>query len=171
MGAGWFWGARSTPHAPFACAENRASLLALAGCQRYENPRLSKLEEILRENFQPQGSSRGIVFTKTRQSAHSLLSWLQDAAELSGQHIRAAVLTGAGYSNQTKHMTQVRGLGCAQTHRAPALGREPCCSPEEGKELDGVRLILGVPRGAQNPTRPPLQEHFPLCPRRTSSRT
>nr|AHA15372.1 LGP2 [Cairina moschata] len=86
--------------------ENRASLLALAGCQRYENPRLSKLEEILRENFQPQGSSRGIVFTKTRQSAHSLLSWLQDAAELSGQHIRAAVLTGAGYSNQTKHMTQ-----------------------------------------------------------------
>ncbi|XP_032058810.1 probable ATP-dependent RNA helicase DHX58 [Aythya fuligula] len=86
--------------------ENRASLLALTGCQLYENPRLSKLEEILRENFQPQGSSRGIVFTKTRQSAHSLLSWLQDATALSGQHIRAAVLTGAGYSNQTRHMTQ-----------------------------------------------------------------
>lgn len=147
-GRGLVWGARSTPHTPFACAENRASLLALTGCQRYENPRLSKLEEILRENFQPQGSSRGIVFTKTRQSAHSLFSWLQDAAALSGQHIRAAVLTGAGYSNQTRHMTQVRGLGCAQTHRATALGWEPCCSPEDRKVLDGVQLILGVPQGA-----------------------
>ncbi|OXB63697.1 hypothetical protein ASZ78_009012 [Callipepla squamata] len=86
--------------------ENRAALLAVAGDQRYENPRLSKLEEILREHFQPQGSSRGIVFTRTRQSAHSLLSWLQGTAALRGQHIRAAAVTGAGYSNQTKGMTQ-----------------------------------------------------------------
>uniref|UniRef100_A0A8C2SWU1 RNA helicase n=1 Tax=Coturnix japonica TaxID=93934 RepID=A0A8C2SWU1_COTJA len=86
--------------------ENRATLLALAGDQRYENPRLSKLEEILQEHFQPLVSSRGIVFTRTRQSAHSLLSWLQDTAGLCGRHIRAAVLTGTGYSNQAKGMTQ-----------------------------------------------------------------
>ncbi|KAM7081937.1 ATP-dependent RNA helicase DHX58 [Ciconia maguari] len=86
--------------------ENRTSLQALAGDQRYENPRLGKLEEILREHFQPVGASRGIIFTKTRQSAYSLLSWLQDTATLCGQHIRAAVLTGAGYSNQARHMTQ-----------------------------------------------------------------
>lgn len=70
---------------------------------------LSKLERLLREQFQPLGTSRGIVFTTTRQSAHSLLSWLQTMATLRGQHIRAAVLTGAGYSNQTRHMTQVSG--------------------------------------------------------------
>ncbi|KAM4645626.1 ATP-dependent RNA helicase DHX58 isoform 2-T2 [Amazona ochrocephala] len=87
--------------------ENRATLQALAGDQRYQNPRLDKLEAILREHFQPLGASRGIVFTKTRQSAHSLLSWLQDTATLCGPHIRAAVLTGAGYSNQTRPMTQV----------------------------------------------------------------
>ncbi|XP_065605214.1 ATP-dependent RNA helicase DHX58 [Cyrtonyx montezumae] len=86
--------------------ENRAALLMVARDQRYENPRLSKLEEILQEHFQPLGSSRGIVFTKTRQSAHSLLSWLQGTAALRGQHIRAAALTGARYSNQTKGMTQ-----------------------------------------------------------------
>uniref|UniRef100_A0A669PTR6 RNA helicase n=1 Tax=Phasianus colchicus TaxID=9054 RepID=A0A669PTR6_PHACC len=86
--------------------ENRATLLALAGDQRYENPRLSKLEEILQEHFSPRGSSRGIVFTKTRQSAHSLLSWLQDTAGLCGRYIRAAALTGTGYSNQAKGMTQ-----------------------------------------------------------------
>ncbi|NXJ15676.1 DHX58 helicase, partial [Odontophorus gujanensis] len=94
------------PSRPLLCAENRAALLAVAGDQRYKNPRLSKLEEILQEHFQPLGSTRGIVFTKTRQSAHSLLSWLQGTATLRGQHIRAAALTGAGYSNQTKGMTQ-----------------------------------------------------------------
>lgn len=85
------------------------SLQALARDDRYENPRLRKLEGLLHEHFQPLGTSRGIVFTNTRQSAHSLLSWLQTTATLRGQHIRAAVLTGAGYSNQTRHMTQVSG--------------------------------------------------------------
>ncbi|XP_062451556.1 ATP-dependent RNA helicase DHX58 [Rhea pennata] len=86
--------------------ENRTCLLELARIQQYENPWLSKLEKILQEQFQSPGTSRGIVFTKTRQSAHSLHSWLKDTASLHGLDIRAAVLTGAGYSNQTKHMTQ-----------------------------------------------------------------
>lgn len=98
------------------------SLQALAGDRRYENPRLGNLEEILREHFQPLDASRGIIFTKTRQSAHSLLSWLQDTATLSGQHIRAAVLTGTGYSNQTKHMTQV-SRGWEGAGQGP--GRDP----------------------------------------------
>ncbi|XP_025971571.2 ATP-dependent RNA helicase DHX58 [Dromaius novaehollandiae] len=86
--------------------ENRTCLLELAGDRQYENPLLSELEEILQEQFQSLGTSRGIVFTKTRQSAYSLHSWLKDTASLRGLDIRAAVLTGAGYSNQTKHMTQ-----------------------------------------------------------------
>ena len=109
------------PSHPLLCAENRATLLALAGDRRYENPRLSKLEEILQEHFQPMRLSRGIVFTKTRQSAHSLLSWLQDMDGLCGRHIRAAVLTGSGYSNQAKGMTQVGGPGCARPRCAPGL--------------------------------------------------
>lgn len=117
-------GVESLPDTPLTCAENRASLQALAGDQRYENPRLGKLEGILREHFQPLGSSRGIVFTKTRQSAHSLLSWLQTTATL--QHIRAAVLTGAGYSNQTRHMTQVSG-GWAGTGLTPLCTLWGCC--------------------------------------------
>ncbi|KAM9368786.1 ATP-dependent RNA helicase DHX58 [Phaethornis superciliosus] len=85
--------------------ENRTILQALATDQRYENPMLGKLEEILQEHFQPHGTSRGIVFTQTRQSAHSLLSWLQDTPALRGNHIRAAVLIGAGNSSQARHMT------------------------------------------------------------------
>ncbi|XP_043359470.1 probable ATP-dependent RNA helicase DHX58 isoform X3 [Dermochelys coriacea] len=86
--------------------ENRTALLALASDPRYENPKLSKLEEILQYQFKTLGSSRGIIFTKTRQSAHALHKWIQENMKLARLGVKAAVLTGAGYSNQTKHMTQ-----------------------------------------------------------------
>ncbi|NXN43131.1 DHX58 helicase, partial [Rhinoptilus africanus] len=123
--------------------ENRRSLQALAGDQRYENPRLGKLEEILREHFQPLGASRGIVFTKTRQSAHSLLSWLQDRAALHGQHVRAAVLTGAGYSNQTRHMTQNEQQDVIKLFREGALNLLFSTSvAEEGLDIPQCNVVV-----------------------------
>ncbi|XP_037267138.1 LOW QUALITY PROTEIN: ATP-dependent RNA helicase DHX58 [Falco biarmicus] len=123
--------------------ENRATLRALAGDQRYENPRLGKLEEILQEHFQPLGTSRGIVFTKTRQSAHSLLSWLQDTAALCGQHIRAAVLTGAGYSNQTRHMTQNEQQDVINLFRKGALNLLFSTSvAEEGLDIPECNIVV-----------------------------
>ncbi|XP_050841554.1 ATP-dependent RNA helicase DHX58 isoform X1 [Serinus canaria] len=123
--------------------ENRASLQALAGDHRYENPRLAKLEGILREHFQPLGTSRGIVFTKTRQSAHSLLSWLQSTATLCGQHIRAAVLTGAGYSNQTRHMTQNEQQDVIKQFRQGALNLLFSTSvAEEGLDIPECNIVV-----------------------------
>ncbi|NXB41153.1 DHX58 helicase, partial [Eulacestoma nigropectus] len=121
--------------------ENRPSLQALAGDQRYENPRLGKLEGILREHFQPPGTSRGIVFTKTRQSAHSLLSWLQTTATL--RHIRAAVLTGAGYSNQTRHMTQNEQQDVIKQFREGALNLLFSTSvAEEGLDIPECNIVV-----------------------------
>ncbi|XP_076212731.1 ATP-dependent RNA helicase DHX58 isoform X2 [Aptenodytes patagonicus] len=123
--------------------ENRTSLQALAGDRRYENPRLGKLEEILREHFQPPAASRGIIFTKTRQSAHSLLSWLQDTATLSGQHIRAAVLTGTGYSNQTRHMTQNEQQDVIKLFREGALNLLFSTSvAEEGLDIPECNIVV-----------------------------
>ncbi|KAM6042433.1 ATP-dependent RNA helicase DHX58 [Theristicus caerulescens] len=123
--------------------ENRTSLQVLAADQRYENPRLGKLEEILREHFQPLGTSRGIVFTKTRQSAHSLLSWLQGTAALSGQHIKAAVLTGAGYSNQTRHMTQNEQQDVIKLFREGALNLLFSTSvAEEGLDIPECNIVV-----------------------------
>ncbi|NXK16004.1 DHX58 helicase, partial [Arenaria interpres] len=123
--------------------ENRMSLQALAGDRRYENPRLGKLEEILREHFQPLGASRGIVFTKTRQSAHSLLSWLQDTAALSGQHVRAAVLTGAGYSNQARHMTQNEQQDVIKLFREGTLNLLFSTSvAEEGLDIPECNIVV-----------------------------
>ncbi|NXI52541.1 DHX58 helicase, partial [Chloroceryle aenea] len=123
--------------------ENRMSLRALAEDRRYENPRLGKLEEILREHFQPLGTSHGIVFTKTRQSAHSLLSWLQDTATLRGRHIRAAVLTGAGYSNQTRHMTQNEQQEVIKLFREGALNLLFSTSvAEEGLDIPECNIVV-----------------------------
>ncbi|KAM6238635.1 ATP-dependent RNA helicase DHX58 [Porphyrio hochstetteri] len=123
--------------------ENRNSLQALAGDQRYENPRLVKLEEILRDHFQSPGTSRGIIFTKTRQCAHSLLSWLQDTAMAPRQHIRAAVLTGAGYSNQTKHMTQNKQQDVIKLFREGALNLLFSTSvAEEGLDIPECNIVV-----------------------------
>ncbi|NXY92717.1 DHX58 helicase, partial [Alcedo cyanopectus] len=133
----------SAPDTPLTRAENRMSLQALAEDQRYDNPRLGKLEEILREHFQPLGTSRGIVFTKTRQSAHSLLSWLQDTAALRGHHIRAAVLTGAGYSNQTRHMTQNEQQDVIKLFREGALNLLFSTSvAEEGLDIPECNIVV-----------------------------
>ncbi|NWU84886.1 DHX58 helicase, partial [Onychorhynchus coronatus] len=123
--------------------ENREILQALAGNKCYENPMLGKLEEILRDHFQPLCASRGIVFTKTRQSAHSLLSWLQGMATLHGQHIRAAVLTGAGYSNQTRHMTQSEQQDVIKQFRTGALNLLFSTSvAEEGLDIPECNIVV-----------------------------
>lgn len=102
--------------------------MSLAKDARYENPKLEKLQQILQDQFHEDCGSRGIVFVRTRQGAHSLFQWVQDSVDLQQQGIKAAALTGAGYSNQTKHMTQVRArfvfllgvgperMGCTQGH-------------------------------------------------------
>lgn len=72
-----------------------------------KNPKLEMLEQILLKQFGSADNPRGIIFTRTRQSAHSLLLWLQQQPGLQKVDIRAQLLIGAGNSSQTTHMTQV----------------------------------------------------------------
>ncbi|KAM7068522.1 ATP-dependent RNA helicase DHX58 [Molossus nigricans] len=83
--------------------ENELALLATHGP---ENPKLEVLEQILQKQFGSPGSPRGIIFTRTRQSAHSLLLWLQQQPGLQTVDIRAQLLIGAGNNSQSHHMTQ-----------------------------------------------------------------
>ncbi|PIO33793.1 hypothetical protein AB205_0052620, partial [Aquarana catesbeiana] len=90
----------------FAFTDNNDYLLELSRDQNNENPNLKRLEEILKEHFQSSQGSRGIIFTRTRQSTHSLHNWITSNSTLKERNIKSAPLTGAGFSNQTKHMTQ-----------------------------------------------------------------
>ncbi|NWJ01659.1 DHX58 helicase, partial [Crypturellus undulatus] len=123
--------------------DNRTRLLELARDQQYENPRLRKLEEILQEQFQTLDTSRGIVFARTRQCAHSLHGWLGATASLRGLRIRAAVLTGAGYSNQTKHMTQNEQQDVIESFRKGDLNLLFSTSvAEEGLDIPECNVVV-----------------------------
>ena len=72
------------------------------------------LEAILLKQFRSPDRPRGIIFTRTRQSAHSLLLWLQQQPGLQTVDIRPQVLIGAGNNSQKTQliqMTQVWALG------------------------------------------------------------
>uniref|UniRef100_K7GEL7 RNA helicase n=1 Tax=Pelodiscus sinensis TaxID=13735 RepID=K7GEL7_PELSI len=113
--------------------ENRGTLRALADDARYENPKLSKLEKILLERFHTPGSARGIIFTKTRQSAHALYLWIRENT----------TLTGAGYSNQTKHMTQNEQQDVINQFRKGAFNLLVSTSvAEEGLDIPECNIVV-----------------------------
>nr|XP_054526857.1 ATP-dependent RNA helicase DHX58 isoform X3 [Pan troglodytes] len=89
-----------------ALFDDRKNELAHLATHGPENPKLEMLEKILQRQFSSSNSSRGIIFTRTRQSAHSLLLWLQQQQGLQTVDIRAQLLIGAGNSSQSTHMTQ-----------------------------------------------------------------
>ncbi|XP_030076811.1 ATP-dependent RNA helicase DHX58 isoform X2 [Microcaecilia unicolor] len=124
-------------------AENREELVLSATNMKYENPMLSKLEEILRKQLDTSAESQGIVFTKTRQSAHALHKWVESNGRLQAIGIKAAVLTGAGYSNQTKHMTQNDQQKVIQEFRKQMLNLLISTSvAEEGLDIPECNIVV-----------------------------
>lgn len=90
-----------------------------------ENPKLDMLEQILQTQFRDSASPRGIVFTRTRQSARSLLRWLWQHPGLRLMDIRAQMLIGAGNGSQSTHMTQVRPPGTLGVGALPGEQGDP----------------------------------------------
>ncbi|XP_070612459.1 ATP-dependent RNA helicase DHX58 isoform X1 [Erythrolamprus reginae] len=123
--------------------ENRLSLLDLAKDSRYENPKLGKLQQVLQDQFQELKSSRGIVFTWTRQSAYSLHKWVLDNQALCEVGIKSDVLTGAGSSSQTKHMTQQEQQDVLHRFRKGQLNLLLSTSvAEEGLDIPECNIII-----------------------------
>ncbi|XP_025032771.1 probable ATP-dependent RNA helicase DHX58 isoform X2 [Python bivittatus] len=123
--------------------ENRLSLLALAEDSHYENPKLSKLQQVLRDQFQELKSSRGIVFTRTRQSAYSLHQWVLDNQALCKLGIKTDVLIGASSSNQTTHMTQQEQQDVIHRFRKGALNLLFSTSvAEEGLDIPECNIVV-----------------------------
>ncbi|XP_058047574.1 ATP-dependent RNA helicase DHX58 isoform X3 [Ahaetulla prasina] len=123
--------------------ENRLSLLGLAKDSRYENPKLGKLQQVLQDQFQELKSSRGIVFTWTRQSAYSLHEWVLGNQALQALGIKSDVLTGAGSSSQTKHMTQQEQQDVLHRFRKGQLNLLLSTSvAEEGLDIPECNIII-----------------------------
>uniref|UniRef100_A0A098LZ73 RNA helicase n=1 Tax=Hypsiglena sp. JMG-2014 TaxID=1550645 RepID=A0A098LZ73_9SAUR len=123
--------------------ENRLSLWGLAKDSRYENPKLGKLQQVLQDQFQELKSSRGIVFTWTRQSAYSLHEWVLGNQALGALGIKSDVLTGAGSSSPTKHMTQQEQQGVLHRFRKGQLNLLLSTSvAEEGLDIPECNIVI-----------------------------
>ncbi|XP_019290910.2 ATP-dependent RNA helicase DHX58 [Panthera pardus] len=108
-----------------------------------ENPKLEMLEQILQEQFGSSDSCRGILFTQTRQSAHSLLLWLQQQPGLQILDIRADLLIGAGNSSQNTHMTQRDQQEVIRKFRAGILNLLVATSvAEEGLDIPQCNVVV-----------------------------
>lgn len=81
------------------------ALEKIARDSRYENPKMDKLQTVLLKQFGHGVKSRGILFSKTRESTHRLHDWVLTNTALQEAGIEAAVFTGTGTGGT--HMTQV----------------------------------------------------------------
>ncbi|XP_074856852.1 interferon-induced helicase C domain-containing protein 1 [Carettochelys insculpta] len=81
-------------------------LKELAGKPEYENEKLTQLRNTLMEEFTKTGEARGIIFTKTRQSAFALFQWIKDNTKFEEVGVKAHYLIGAGHNSEFKPMTQ-----------------------------------------------------------------
>ncbi|XP_007494333.2 interferon-induced helicase C domain-containing protein 1 [Monodelphis domestica] len=88
--------------------ENKKELKKLAMTPDYENEKLTKLRNTIMEEFTKTDGSvaRGIIFTKTRQSAYSLSQWINSIEKFAEVGVKAHHLIGAGNSSEFKAMTQ-----------------------------------------------------------------
>ncbi|XP_012512154.1 PREDICTED: probable ATP-dependent RNA helicase DHX58 [Propithecus coquereli] len=107
------------------------------------NPKLEMLEKILRKQFSSPDSPRGIIFTRTRQSARSLLLWLQQQPGLQTMDIRAQLLIGAGNNSQSTHMTQSNQQEVIQKFRDGTLNLLVATSvAEEGLDIPQCNVVV-----------------------------
>uniref|UniRef100_A0A8C6R0S0 Interferon-induced helicase C domain-containing protein 1 n=1 Tax=Nannospalax galili TaxID=1026970 RepID=A0A8C6R0S0_NANGA len=87
--------------------ENNKMLKKLAENPKYENEKLTKLRNTILEQFtRTEESSRGIIFTKTRQSTYALSQWITENEKFAEVGVKAHYLIGAGHSSEVKPMTQ-----------------------------------------------------------------
>ncbi|XP_040331136.1 interferon-induced helicase C domain-containing protein 1 isoform X3 [Herpailurus yagouaroundi] len=90
--------------------ENNRMLKKLAENPKHENEKLTKLRNTIMEQYtRTEESARGIIFTKTRQSAYALSQWITENKKFSEVGVKAHHLIGAGHSSEFKPMTQARG--------------------------------------------------------------
>ncbi|KAF3824427.1 hypothetical protein GH733_008712 [Mirounga leonina] len=87
--------------------ENRRLLKKLAENPKHENEKLTKLRNTIMEQYtRTEESARGIIFTKTRQSAYALSQWITENKKFAEVGVKAHHLIGAGHSSEFKPMTQ-----------------------------------------------------------------
>ncbi|CAM4616064.1 unnamed protein product [Lepidochelys olivacea] len=121
----------------------KKQLRELAGKPEYENEKLTQLRNTLMEEFTKTDEARGIIFTKTRQSAFALFQWIKDNTKFEEAGIKAHYLIGAGHNSEFKPMTQNEQREIISKFRAGKVNLLIATTvAEEGLDIKECNIVI-----------------------------
>nr|XP_048726358.1 interferon-induced helicase C domain-containing protein 1 isoform X2 [Caretta caretta] len=121
----------------------KKQLKELAGKPEYENEKLTQLRNTLMEEFTKTDEARGIIFTKTRQSAFALFQWIKDNTKFEEAGIKAHYLIGAGHNSEFKPMTQNEQREIISKFRAGKVNLLIATTvAEEGLDIKECNIVI-----------------------------
>lgn len=124
--------------------DNKKMLKKLAENPKYENEKLIKLRNTILEQFtRSEESSRGIIFTKTRQSTYALSQWIMENAKFAEVGVKAHHLIGAGHSSEVKPMTQTEQKEVISKFRTGEINLLIATTvAEEGLDIKECNIVI-----------------------------
>lgn len=84
------------------------------------------------QQFTKSNEPRGIIFSKTRQSAFAIYRWINDNPKFEEVGVKAHYLIGTGHNSEFQHMTQVKQkckVGCQNFFAFQFCKAEPLQNP------------------------------------------
>ncbi|XP_071977971.1 interferon-induced helicase C domain-containing protein 1 isoform X2 [Engystomops pustulosus] len=121
----------------------KKDLEQLAENEEYENEKLTRLRRSIMEEFTRNNKARGIVFTKTRQSAAALCQWIDDNEKFREVGIRAHYIIGAGANSDYTAMTQNEQKKVLQKFKTGELNLLIATSvAEEGLDIKECNIVI-----------------------------
>ncbi|XP_070541294.1 ATP-dependent RNA helicase DHX58-like [Ptychodera flava] len=109
-----------------------------------ENPKLQTLKDQILEEFKNKDHSRGIIFTKTRESTKALVAWIKDTPELNSI-LKVDRLTGSGSTSYSKNviMTQKEQLEVIRKFQQGELNCIVATTvAEEGLDIPECNIVI-----------------------------
>ncbi|XP_077010130.1 interferon-induced helicase C domain-containing protein 1 [Tamandua tetradactyla] len=124
--------------------ENKKMLKELAQNPEHENEKLIKLRNTIMEHYtRTEESARGIIFTKTRQSAFALSHWITENEKFAEVGVKAHHLIGAGHCSEFKPMTQNEQKEVISKFRAGKINLLIATTvAEEGLDIKECNIVI-----------------------------
>ncbi|XP_043987484.1 interferon-induced helicase C domain-containing protein 1 isoform X1 [Gambusia affinis] len=115
----------------------------LAKDPTYENDSLSKLRTKILQEFSSREKPRGIIFTKTRQSAKSLSQWIQDNSKFTDIGVKPSYFIGGGDQSDTKPMTAAEQKDVLKRFKTGELNLLIATTvAEEGLDIEACNFVI-----------------------------
>ncbi|XP_057708991.1 interferon-induced helicase C domain-containing protein 1 isoform X1 [Corythoichthys intestinalis] len=123
--------------------DNKNELEKLSENQSYENDSLSKLRKGILYEFSTRPKARGIIFTKSRQSAIALSHWIQENDKFDDIGVKASYLIGSGDQSLVKPMTPAEQKDVLNRFRNGAVNLLVATSvAEEGLDIPACNFVI-----------------------------